>query len=70
MTQILAVPTPVSAPSHEHAWFTRSAHRTSQGMVCYVRCDCGIQRIDLQSSPLAPPSALSREVGAAARQLR
>ena len=65
-----AVPTALTVPTHEHAWVTRSAHRTSEGTVRYVGCDCGTQRIDLQSSPSSPPSALSREVGAAAAQLR
>ena len=67
MNRILTVPTAVTAavtaPRHEHAWFTRSAHRTSEGTVRYVGCACGTQRIDLQTFPAMPPSPLSRELG-------
>ena len=50
---------------HEHAWLTESAHRTSIGLVRYVRCGgCGTRRVDLQPHPERPPSALSVRVPA------
>lgn len=29
----------------EHVWETSSQHRTSQGVVRYQRCHCGLRRI-------------------------
>lgn len=57
---------PVPNPAHEHGWFTQSSHRTSQGVVVYVRCaECGASRVDLHPSPglLGLGRALSHEVG-------
>lgn len=51
-----------TATAHEHAWVADSRHPTSEGVVVYVRCaDCGTHRVDLQTRPLTPPVALSRE---------
>ncbi|MFG6444976.1 hypothetical protein ACFXQA_06840 [Microbacterium sp. P07] len=50
---------PASTP-HEHGWVTESAHRTSDGVVRYVRCaECRLRRVDLQASAAEPPVALS-----------
>lgn len=52
------------AVSHEHAWATRSAHRTSAGEVVYVRCvECGAHRVDLRVQSSLPPTAVSTAVG-------
>jgi len=60
----LPVPRPTS-PAHEHAWLTESRHRTSDGVVLYVRClDCGTRRVDLQTLSTLPPAALSVELDA------
>jgi len=49
--------------THEHAWLTESAHRTSLGLLRYVRCaGCGGRRVDLQHHPEQPPAALSAAV--------
>lgn len=63
--QTLPIPRiPTQTPSHEHAWFVESRHRTSEGTLLYVRCTgCGIRRLDAQSHPHRPPSAVSREIG-------
>ncbi|CAH0222735.1 hypothetical protein SRABI76_02548 [Microbacterium oxydans] len=55
---------PAHSQPHEHAWLIESRHRTSEGTLLYVRCvDCGIRRLDSQTHPHRPPSALSREIG-------
>ena len=49
--------------THEHAWLTESAHRTSLGLLRYVHCaGCGGRRVDLQQHPEQPPAALSAAV--------
>jgi len=62
----LAPPDPSrSAPAHEHAWETRSRHRTVDGTLLYVRCvACGAQRVDLHAAGTAAPTALSRALRA------
>ncbi|MGJ0118709.1 hypothetical protein ACQ7HM_05840 [Williamsia sp. MIQD14] len=60
-------PTPTEnstrSPTHEHAWLTESAHRTSDGTVLYVRCDdCGTRRIDIATRTDVPPTAVSAPV--------
>ena len=51
---------PASGRTHEHAWLTESAHRTSLGRVRYVICPaCGTRRVDLEPHPDRPPVALS-----------
>ncbi|WP_251446087.1 MULTISPECIES: hypothetical protein [unclassified Microbacterium] len=62
----LAPPHPPRAvPAHEHAWTTRSRHRTADGTLLYVQClRCGAQRVDLQASGDAAPRALSRALDA------
>ncbi|WP_420114547.1 hypothetical protein [Pseudactinotalea sp.] len=58
-----AEPAP-EAREHEHAWVTASRHRTSHGDVLYVRCEgCGAHRVDVQTAPETPPSAISVEIG-------
>ncbi|PRB09191.1 hypothetical protein CQ044_01170 [Microbacterium sp. MYb64] len=53
------------APPHEHAWVTRSRHRTIDGTLLYVHCvGCGAQRVDLHAAGAAAPTALSRALGA------
>jgi len=53
-----------TAPAHEHAWATRSRHRTADGTLLYVRCvRCGAQRVDLHAAGAAVPTALSRALG-------
>ncbi|KJL28673.1 hypothetical protein [Microbacterium oxydans] len=55
---------PAHSQPHEHAWLIESRHRTSEGTLLYVRCvDCGNRRLDSQTHPHRPPSALSREIG-------
>jgi len=43
----------------EHTWTTSSQHRTSQGLVSYQRCHCGLRRITL-----AEQHVLADRVGA------
>ncbi|HCN22130.1 MAG TPA: hypothetical protein DIT15_07770 [Arthrobacter bacterium] len=31
----------------EHHWYTRSSHRTSQGIIHYDSCPCGAHRVRL-----------------------
>ncbi|MBE1878386.1 hypothetical protein [Myceligenerans pegani] len=51
---------PLLTRSHEHAWVTESSHRTSEGLVRYVRCGrCGDRRVDIQVHPQLPPEPLS-----------
>ncbi|MFK4729000.1 hypothetical protein ROT00_04875 [Agromyces mediolanus] len=52
------------AAAHEHGWLVESAHRTSEGVVQYVRCaGCGVRRVDVAAIPIAVPAAASRELG-------
>jgi hypothetical protein len=44
-----------------HLWFLASSHRTSSGVVRYLRCDCGAFEIQCGSGVLA-----SRDTPAAA----
>jgi hypothetical protein len=64
MTSLHTVPLPCPTPlAHEHAWLVQSQHTTSEGVVVYVRCsDCGTRRVDLQTHPAMPPSAVSIEL--------
>jgi len=68
----LAPPDPsLPAPAHEHAWETRSRHRTADGTLLYVRCvACGAQRVDLHAAGAAAPTALSRALGAGPTSLQ
>jgi hypothetical protein len=68
MTSLHTLPIPriptAPAAAHEHAWLIESRHRTSEGMLLYVRCEgCGTRRVDAQSHSHRPPTALSRELG-------
>ena len=69
MTSLNTLPIPrQTSPTltHEHAWLTESRHRTSEGILSYVRCDdCGARRVDVQAQPHTPPTAVSRATGAA-----
>lgn len=59
---------PLTSPirTHEHGWITESRHRTSEGLVLYVRCvDCDAHRIDMVPSAAANPAALSTVVAGA-----
>ncbi|WP_298865632.1 hypothetical protein [uncultured Microbacterium sp.] len=48
---------------HEHAWITESAHRTSDGVIVYVRCaDCGTRRVDFRPIGGMPPMPQSQEI--------
>jgi hypothetical protein len=48
---------------HEHAWITESAHRTSEGVIVYVRCAaCGTRRVDLRAADAMPPAQQSQEI--------
>ncbi|WP_156761811.1 hypothetical protein [Microbacterium karelineae] len=60
-TEQRSEPTHGTAPwTHEHGWATESAHRTSEGVVVYVRCEtCGRRRVDRRDQLAMPPSALS-----------
>jgi hypothetical protein len=50
--------------AHEHGWLVESAHRTSEGIVQYVRCaECGVRRVDVAAVPVVVPAAASRELG-------
>ncbi len=63
-TRPLPIGAPLTAP-HEHAWRTESRHRTSQGVVCYVRCaECLVYRVDIQVHSDTPPRPVSRALGA------
>lgn len=60
---------PLLPRSHEHAWVTESSHRTSEGLVRYVRCArCGARRVDLQAHPQVPTTPLSTLRPGAARR--
>ena len=61
MTTTATLPVTSAPPVHEHAWTTESAHRTSDGVIAYVRCSsCGTHRVDLRRPGGMPPIALSR----------
>lgn len=56
------------ADSNEHQWAARSRHRTSEGIVVYESCHCGLARIRLiddqlggggRDAPLGGPGAFS-----------
>lgn len=49
---------------HAHAWRTESRHLTSEGWVLYVRCVCGVRRVDRQGYAEAPPTALTTAIPA------
>ncbi|PPG54366.1 hypothetical protein C5C36_05600 [Rathayibacter sp. AY1G1] len=56
---------------HEHGWTTESAHRTSEGVVVYVRCvGCGTRRVDVRTGHQDPPAALSRVLPASDHRSR
>ncbi|WP_336083061.1 hypothetical protein [Nocardia sp. SSK8] len=42
---------------HTHIWRTESCHRTSDGLVAYQRCRCGVRRI-----AVAEPRGIAAEV--------
>ncbi|WP_433675765.1 hypothetical protein [Microbacterium gorillae] len=51
---------PLTSPirTHEHGWVTESRHRTSEGVVVYVRCvDCDARRVDI--APAMPVAHLA-----------
>jgi hypothetical protein len=50
MTTREAVPT-IEA-GHRHRWSVESAHRVSEGLLVYQRCECGQRRI--ASTPAYP----------------
>ncbi len=57
-------PAPAPVIAHEHGWLVESAHRTSEGIVQYVRCaECGVRRVDVAAVPVVVPAAASREFG-------
>jgi len=59
---------PLTSPirTHEHGWITESRHRTSEGLIIYVRCvDCDARRIDVVPWAAATPAALSTVVAGA-----
>ncbi|WP_353113895.1 hypothetical protein [Microbacterium sp.] len=65
MTAIHALPETSGIPvtAHEHGWTTESSHRTSEGLVVYVRCTaCGTRRVDLRADGGMPPAMLSHPV--------
>jgi hypothetical protein len=47
MAQIVDADDAAMTADHEHAWQTRSCHRTSDGIVAYQRCRCGRWRLRL-----------------------
>ncbi|APH45675.1 hypothetical protein BMW26_12480 [Microbacterium sp. 1.5R] len=63
MTSLHTLPIPhQTARIHEHAWTADSRHPTSEGVVVYVRCaECGTHRVDLETHPQRPATALSAE---------
>ncbi len=63
----LPIPHP-TARTHEHAWVADSRHPTSEGVVVYVRCvGCGTYRVDLETHPQRPATAISAEIAGSAR---
>ncbi|MDQ1112542.1 hypothetical protein QE418_001990 [Microbacterium testaceum] len=64
MTSSRTLPVIAPASLHEHAWLTESTHRTSEGLLRYVRCTrCCARRVDIDAASVVPPSALTREIG-------
>jgi len=65
MTGSLTTQAPHAVPTgHEHGWLVESAHRTSDGIVQYVRCVvCGARRVDVAAIPIPVPAAASGVVG-------
>ena len=62
--RVTRAPGAAPAAACEHAWITESRHRTSQGVVVYVRCACcPARRVDLLGEDGMPPSAVSRAIG-------
>ncbi len=39
--------------NHKHSFRVSSAHRTSEGVVRYLACSCGVRRIDLDETAIA-----------------
>ncbi|MEV7693712.1 hypothetical protein AB0N73_10330 [Microbacterium sp. NPDC089189] len=65
-------PLPVTAEAVgtacEHAWATRSTHRTSEGFVSYVACvRCAALRVDIRRTATAVPEAASHPTPRAPR---
>lgn len=62
MTTPQTLPLPLAPlTEHEHAWIIDSRHPTSEGVIAYVRCvSCGSRRVDLQTHPQQPMTALTR----------
>ncbi|WP_197519805.1 hypothetical protein [Pseudonocardia sp. HH130630-07] len=52
----------MSAPL-DHRWRPESSHRTSDGVVTYLRCHCGAHRIRLDPATSAPRRDLARLPG-------
>jgi len=64
MASSRTLPPTASVPLHEHAWLTESVHRTSEGLLRYVRCaGCRARRVDIDAAPVVPPTAMTREIG-------
>ncbi|MFK4791612.1 hypothetical protein [Microbacterium sp. ZW T5_56] len=62
---IAAEPRTTPIRTHEHGWVTESRHRTSEGIVVYVRCvDCDARRVDVLR--LAPITRADSVTGTAA----
>ena len=55
-------PSALTATQHEHGWQVESQHATSEGLVIYVRCDCGTRRVDVLPPGHLVPMAISVEV--------
>ncbi|WP_066904584.1 hypothetical protein [Millisia brevis] len=52
-----------AAPGCEHAWSVESRHRTSEGVLSYVRCvRCGDRRIDVTRPGGVVPVGVCRPV--------
>lgn len=61
MTTTATLPVISATLVHEHAWTTISHHRTSEGVVVYVRCTaCGSHRVEHHRPGGMPPAPLSR----------
>lgn len=53
-----------AVPQHHHTWNTESRHRTSDGLVRYLRCDdCGRRRVEVRTvDPRDDADLTSREI--------
>ncbi|NHN56186.1 hypothetical protein G9U51_10395 [Calidifontibacter sp. DB0510] len=51
--------TAIPKTPHEHGWSVESRHATSLGVVLYVRCACGVRRVDLRRTGDVVPDALT-----------